>query len=68
MKTKKLFYISLIAAAPLMLASCDDFLDETPDSRTEIDNEVKAEKILVEAYPRTAFIQVNELMSDNHDM
>ena len=68
MKTKKLFYILLVVAAPLMLASCDDFLDEVPDSRTEIDNELKAEKILVEAYPRTAFIQVNELMSDNHDM
>ena len=42
MKTKKLFYILLVVAAPLMLASCDDFLDEVPDSRTEIDNELKA--------------------------
>lgn len=50
------------------LVSCNDFLDEVPDSRTEIDTEVKVQKILVEAYPKTAYIQINELMSDNHDM
>ena len=56
-----------LAISLFSLSSCDDFLDETPDSRTEIDNETKVIKILVEGYPRTAYIQINELMSDNHD-
>lgn len=66
---KSNLYISSLALMLVSsgMVSCNDFLDETPDSRTEIDTELKAEKILVEAYPRTAFIQINELMSDNHD-
>lgn len=68
MKKNILFSILAFSFAAVMTTSCDDFLDKTPDSRTEIDNELKAKKILVEAYPRTAFIQINELMSDNHDI
>ena len=56
-----------MAISSLALPSCDDFLDKSPDSRTEIDNETKVMKILVEGYPHTAYIQINELMSDNHD-
>ena len=67
MKKKNILY-AMMAFAVLSMTSCDDFLDTNPDSRTEIDSELKAEKILVEAYPHTAYIQINELMSDNHDM
>ncbi|MBQ7440759.1 MAG: RagB/SusD family nutrient uptake outer membrane protein, partial [Prevotella sp.] len=68
MKNIKLSYMMMALAISLFsLSSCDDFLDETPDSRTEIDNETKVIKILTEGYPHTAYIQINELMSDNHD-
>jgi hypothetical protein len=68
MKKKQLSYMMMaMAISSLALPSCDDFLDKSPDSRTEIDNETKVMKILVEGYPHTAYIQINELMSDNHD-
>jgi tetratricopeptide (TPR) repeat protein len=49
------------------LASCNKFLDEMPDNRAEVDDEKKVQTILVEAYPQSDYIQVNELMSDNVD-
>ena len=67
MKNNILYMMMVLAISLFSLSSCDDFLDETPDSRTDIDNETKVIKILVEGYPRTAYIQINELMSDNHD-
>ncbi|WP_373942010.1 RagB/SusD family nutrient uptake outer membrane protein [Polaribacter sejongensis] len=47
--------------------SCEDFLDETPDNRTEVDTAEKVRKILVSAYPSTTYGMVAELSSDNVD-
>lgn len=50
-----------------MLASCNDFLDELPDNRTELDTEAKIENLLVSAYPTHDPIIFAEYMSDNVD-
>ena len=50
-----------------ILASCDKYLDLLPDNRAEIDSEVEIQKILVNAYPGTAYILLSEFMSDNID-
>lgn len=48
-----------------LFTSCNDFLDEVPDNRTEIDSKVKAQELLVSAYPKGAIETLGELMSDN---
>jgi hypothetical protein len=47
--------------------SCDDFLDEAPDNRTDIDTQEKARQLLVSAYPNTSYYFLTEMMSDNAD-
>lgn len=65
MKNKYLILlISLVLG--FSATSCDDFLDEMPDNRTELDTEDKILKIITSAYP-TASPLVAELMSDNMD-
>lgn len=49
----------------LLLTSCDDFLSELPDNRTEIDTPEKVTKLLVSAYSKALPILVHEQMSDN---
>lgn len=49
----------------LLLASCNDFLDELPDNRTEIDTQGKITKLLVSAYSKALPVVVHEQMSDN---
>jgi tetratricopeptide (TPR) repeat protein len=49
------------------LASCDDYLDKTPDSRATIDTEEKVTSLLVSAYPSTNFAFLCEMYSDNID-
>lgn len=51
----------------MALASCDKFLDETPDNRAELDSDDKIANILVSAYPSTHFGEIAELASDNTD-
>ncbi|MBR2291944.1 MAG: RagB/SusD family nutrient uptake outer membrane protein [Prevotella sp.] len=53
--------------AVLALASCNKFLDEMPDNRTEIDSEEHVEKLLVSAYPEGTYMLLGEYMSDNVD-
>lgn len=65
MKSKKFLMISL-ASASIGLVSCSDFLDEMPDSRTEL-TEDNAEYLLVAAYPETVPCEIYELYSDNSD-
>ncbi len=60
-------YIILSALMLLILASCDKYLDKLPDNRAEIDTEMEIQKILVNAYPETAYILLSEFMSDNVD-
>ncbi|MDR0892839.1 MAG: RagB/SusD family nutrient uptake outer membrane protein [Mediterranea sp.] len=59
-------FVSLVLLMGTLLASCSDFLSKVPDSRTEVtlDN---VNKLLLSAYPTTAFCQIGELSSDNTD-
>lgn len=62
-------YIKLAYLLPLAFAavSCDDYLDEMPDNRAEVDTSEKIEKLLVSAYPENSYILCTELASDNVD-
>lgn len=57
----------ILGVAALTLASCSDKLDTMPDNRTELDTPEKIADLLVNAYPQTTDILVNETMSDNSD-
>lgn len=45
--------------------SCSDFLDHTPDERTEIDSEDKVVSLLIASYPGAAPCWLGEISSDN---
>lgn len=63
---KKLIYTAFACCwAILMVTSCNDFLDELPDNRTDVDTPAKITKLLVSAYSETLPILVHEQMSDN---
>ena len=47
--------------------SCNDFLDEMPDNRAELDSYAKIKKLLVSAYPDHGYLMVTEMSSDNGD-
>jgi hypothetical protein len=51
----------------LTVASCNSYLDETPDNRTELDSSTKIAEMLVSAYPTTYFAYLTEMSSDNTD-
>ena len=53
--------------ALMAIVSCEKFLDHLPDNRAEVDTEMEIQKILVSAYPSTAYILLSEFMSDNVD-
>lgn len=57
----------LLALLPLLCVSCNDFLDEMPDNRAEVDSQQKVIKLLTSAYPDNDFMLVTEFMSDNVD-
>lgn len=61
---KKINFI-LISLVGLFALACDNFLDETPDNRTEVDTQSKVRKLLVAAYPNRENITITELSSDN---
>lgn len=63
----KFIYTATFAASAVMLASCNDFLDQLPDNRAELDNETKIEGLLISAYPTHDAILFGEYMSDNVD-
>ena len=64
---KKIYYFVGIVVSALALASCDSYLDETPDNRTEVDSKDKISKLLVTAYPKNNFQMIAEFASDNID-
>jgi len=49
------------------LTSCKKYLDPLPDNRAELNNTEKIAKILVSAYPQTAYVVPAEISSDNTD-
>lgn len=59
--------ILLIALFGLFVASCDSYLDETPDNRALVDSQTKVRKLLVSAYTAGNHALVTELSSDNID-
>jgi tetratricopeptide (TPR) repeat protein len=65
---KKIYLlISLMSVLALFNTSCNDFLDENPDNRAELDTEDKIKKLLVSAYPDGSVLTITELMTDNVD-
>lgn len=64
---KRHINIYMALALCVGLASCNDFLDKTPDNRTSIDTEDKVVQILVNAYPSTSFNLFCEYLSDDVD-
>lgn len=65
MKYTKL--ILTTALTGMALTSCNDFLDELPDDRIEIDQVEKVEALLTSAYPSDTYVRLTELASDNVD-
>ena len=57
----------LLAPCSLLLAGCNDFLDELPDNRTEANTEDKIKQLLVSAYPTSDHMAFTEYGSDNVD-
>jgi len=47
------------------ISSCDEFLSEVPDNRTQIDTPEKIAELLVNAYPQASYMDFAETMSDN---
>jgi hypothetical protein len=62
MKNIKLTLLLLILVG---VSSCDDFLSEKPDNRTEINTPDKISEVLVYAYPEMSYFDIAETMSDN---
>lgn len=62
MKNLKITLLLLMLAG---VSSCDDFLSEKPDNRTEINTPEKISEVLVNAYPQMSYFDIAETMSDN---
>ena len=62
MKHIKTLFMGLMTIAA---GSCSDFLDHTPDERTEIDSEDKVVSLLIASYPGAAPCWLGEISSDN---
>lgn len=56
-----------LLVAPLLLGSCNSFLDETPDERVTLRTPEDIRHHLVGAYPTASFAYLCELASDNVD-
>lgn len=59
------YKIIKIALLGLLISSCDNVLDETPDNRTSIDSSEKIAELIVGAYPEAAYAPFLEPMTDN---
>lgn len=57
--------ITLSLIVLLGISSCDEFLSEIPDNRTQIDTADKISELLVNAYPQASYMDIAETMSDN---
>lgn len=65
MKIMKKLKITLLLLTLVSVSSCDDFLSEKPDNRTEINTPDKISEVLVNAYPQMSYFDIAETMSDN---
>lgn len=62
-------YLTILALSGILVSvsSCNKYLDENPDNRTELNSSDKIAKILVSAYPENIGALTAELSSDNVD-
>lgn len=67
MKKYNYIYLILLIASILCFNSCDDFLDELPDSRGQLEKKEDVQKLLVSAYPEISYAFIAEISSDNTD-
>ncbi len=60
-------YSAIVATIFLsgIIVSCDSFLEQVPDNRTELVTKSAISEILVSAYPENTYIPFCEIMSDN---
>lgn len=64
MKRVKILVASIILTS-FTVTSCDDYLSEMPDNRTQLDSKEKIEELLVTAYPMRLSAGFLEAYSDN---
>lgn len=57
--------ITLSLLLLISISSCDEFLSEIPDNRTQINTPEKISELLVTAYPNRTYMGIAETMSDN---
>lgn len=62
---KKLTLYAVYAIGLMLFSSCNEFLDQLPDNRTDLSTKNKIAELLVTAYPRYNYIPFCEIMSDN---
>lgn len=67
MKYNKIILGVIAITAIVLMTSCDKFLDELPDNRTELNSYEKIRSLLVTAYPQNAYVMIAERSSDNVD-
>ncbi|AFD08075.1 RagB/SusD family nutrient uptake outer membrane protein [Solitalea canadensis] len=60
---KTLIYTCILSTS--MLFSCNNFLDQLPDSRSPLNNKEQIAELLTSAYPKASYIGFCEVMSDN---
>lgn len=67
MKKAKNLYINtlMIVLLGFSLSACDDFLDEIPDNRTQLDTPDKIKKLLIASYPTSNYAVIGEMSADN---
>lgn len=61
----RILKLTYLVAALASFTACDDYLDTTPDNRTELDSKEKISDVLVSAYPETNYAAICEFSSDN---
>lgn len=61
----KKIHILYILIQGIMIASCNDYLDKTPDNRATLNTPDAIRELLVSAYPDQTFQLFTEAMSDN---
>jgi len=62
---KKIKVIITLAVALFSMSSCEKYLDEEPDMRTDINSVQKISSLLVSAYPNRNYLTFAEAASDN---
>ena len=67
MKKKIILYTAAILAVFSASTSCNKFLDTMPDNRAEVNSVEKVAALMGDAYSRTDYMMVTELLADNMD-